>query len=223
MLLSAQDITKSYGTEHVLQGISLDVEAGRSLAITGPSGAGKTTLLSILGLLLRPSTGKLQFENENVTELREEQRDHLRNQKFGFIFQTANLVGSLTVLDNVLLPSYVGKKSGLRKRAVQLLKELELSHRLEYYPHELSLGQKRRVAMARALLLNPILILADEPTNDLDPKLASWVGDYLFGLPEKGCALVLVTHDPQLAARAGQMVRLADGKLVNSLMASAPE
>lgn len=213
MLLSALNLGKAYGQEIIFQGVSLEVDAGQSLAVTGPSGSGKSTLLSLLGLLMRPTAGEIFYKNNSVSALNEEQRDRLRNTEFGFIFQSANLIGSLTVLDNVLIPAHLARKKQMEQRAVQLLNELELGHRLDYYPNELSLGQKRRAAIARAVLLDPQIIFADEPTNDLDPALSAWVGDYLFSLPAKGCALVVVTHDMRLAARAQKAAAVGGGRL----------
>jgi ABC-type lipoprotein export system ATPase subunit len=213
MLLSTKNLGKTYGEEIIFRDVALDVDMGQSLAVTGPSGSGKSTLLSLLGLLLKPTTGEIRYQDVDIAQLREDQRDRLRNREFGFIFQSANLIGSLTVLDNVLVPAHLARKHQMVAKAVQLLAELELSHRLDYYPNELSLGQKRRVAIARALLLDPAVVLADEPTNDLDPKLSAWVGDYLFSLPPKRCTLILVTHDLQLAARADRAVTIAGGRL----------
>ncbi|SHN57993.1 ABC transporter ATP-binding protein [Desulfitobacterium chlororespirans] len=213
MLLSAKNIGKTYGEEVILQGISLELDAGQSLAVTGPSGSGKSTLLSLLGLMLSPTVGEIWYKNESLGKLAEDRKDRLRNQEFGFIFQSANLIGSLTVLDNVLVPAYLAKNTQMKEKAVELLQEFELGHRLDYYPSELSVGQKRRVAIARALLLDPAVVFADEPTNDLDPQLCSWVGDYLFGLPAQGCALVVVTHDLELAARADKVVAIAGSHL----------
>lgn len=213
MLLSAKNIGKTYGEEVILQGISLELDAGQSLAVTGPSGSGKSTLLSLLGLMLNPTVGEIWYKNEEIGKLAEDRKDRLRNLEFGFIFQSANLIGSLTVLDNVLVPAYLAKNRQMREKAVKLLQEFELGHRLDYYPSELSVGQKRRVAIARALLLDPAVVFADEPTNDLDPQLCSWVGDYLFGLPAQGCTLVVVTHDLELAARADKAVSISGGHL----------
>lgn len=213
MLLSAKDVSKTYGEETILQGVSLQLDAGQSLAVTGPSGSGKSTLLSLLGLLLSPSGGEIWFKGQNTGKLAGNQQDRLRNKEFGFIFQSASLIGSLSVLDNVLVPAYLARKTPMKEKAVQLLDELGLGHRLDYYPSELSVGQKRRVAIARALLLNPTVVFADEPTNDLDPQLSSWVGDYLFSLPQKGCALVIVTHDRHLAARADKVAAIAGCRL----------
>lgn len=211
MLLSAKNIGKTYGQEKILEGITLELDAGQSLVVIGPSGSGKSTLLSLLGGMLSPTEGEVWYKNENLGKLREDRQDRLRNREFGFIFQSANLIGSLTVLDNVLVPAYLAKNTQMKEKAVNLLNELELGHRLDYYPNELSVGQKRRVAIARALLLDPAVVFADEPTNDLDPQLSSWVGDYLFGLPAKGCALVVVTHDMELASRADKIIAIGAG------------
>ncbi len=211
MLLSAKNIGKTYGQEKILEGITLELDAGQSLVVIGPSGSGKSTLLSILGGMLSPTEGEVWYKNENLGKLREDRQDRLRNREFGFIFQSANLIGSLTVLDNVLVPAYLAKNTQMKEKAVNLLNELELGHRLDYYPNELSVGQKRRVAIARALLLDPAVVFADEPTNDLDPQLSSWVGDYLFCLPAKGCALVVVTHDMELASRADKIIAIGAG------------
>lgn len=209
MLLQAEGISKYYDDKAVLDQVSLTLEEHSSLAITGPSGSGKTTLLSILGLLLEPTEGKVMFRNQNITALPDDQKSALRNQAFGFIFQGTQLIGSLTVLDNVLVPGYLARRRGLEAKAKRLLDELEMSHRLAYYPHQLSIGQKRRVAIARAMLLDPAIVFADEPTNDLDPELSAWVGDYLLSLPKQGRSLVLVTHDHQLAARADTQLALS--------------
>jgi len=208
LLLKADKISKSYENEFVFRDVSVSVEQGQSIAISGPSGSGKTTLLSILGLLLRPSEGDIYWCDENVMSMSPSQIDSLRNQKFGFIFQSANLIDSLNVLDNVLVPAYLGRHKALEEKAVQSLSDLGLAHRLDYYPEQLSIGQRRRVALARALLLDPLIILADEPTNDLDPNLSKWVGDYLFSLTSKGCALLIATHDTNLAARADKRMEV---------------
>lgn len=212
-MLEASGVTKRFGTETVLHDVSLRVSPGESLAITGPSGCGKSTLMSILGLLLQPTGGEVRFDGRNVAELSDDERSRLRNQSCGFVFQNPQLIGSLSVLDNVLVPARLARKRNLEVAAAKTLATLGLSHRLRHLPHQLSIGQKRRVAIARALLLEPSVVFADEPTNDLDPELTEQIGDYLLGLPRKGCALVLVTHDTGLAGRADRAVQIVDGGL----------
>lgn len=225
ILLEARHLSHAYGPETILEDVCLRVRAGESVAVTGPSGSGKTTLLGLLALLLRPLSGNVLVGGRDVAALSDAELSFLRNTFYGFIFQTAQLVGSLTVLDNVLIPSLLpgravrdrcGRTRGLRgsrERARELLARLGLASRAGHLPHMLSHGQRRRVAIARALLLQPAVVLADEPTNDLDPRRAEEVADFLLGLPAEGHALVLVTHDPTLAARAGSRWRLEAGRL----------
>ena len=214
ILLEAENVSRSYGTETILENVNLQVRAGEVTTIVGPSGSGKTTLLALLALLLEPSSGQIRIGGQDAGKLSDAERSHLRNTFYGFIFQTAQLIGSLTVLDNVLLPAFLaGKTREKRNVARELLDRLGLSARADFLPHQLSLGQKRRVALARALLLRPPLILADEPTNDLDSRRAAQVADFLLSLPSDGYALVLVTHDQQLAERAGNRWQINEGKL----------
>ncbi len=213
VLLAATGLHKSYGEETILRGIDFQVDRGQSVAITGPSGCGKSTLLSLLGLLLPPTAGNLYVEGKDASALSDGEQAALRNQAFGFLFQSCQLLGSLTVLDNVLVPGYLARRRGLEDRAKRLLGELGLSDRLAHYPHQLSLGQKRRVSIARALLLAPPIILADEPTNDLDEERAQQVADYLLTLPQQGYALVVVSHDAALLRRADCCWQLQDGQL----------
>lgn len=214
ILLEAQNVSRVYGSETILDNVSLKVCSGEVTTIVGPSGSGKTTLLALLALLLEPSSGKILVAERDTAALSDRERSQLRNEFYGFIFQSAQLVGALTVLDNVLLPALLaGKAREKRKAARELLDRLGLGARADFLPHQLSLGQKRRVALARALLLRPAVVLADEPTNDLDPRRASQVADFLLQLPKEGYALVLVTHDRQLAARAGNRWEIHEGKL----------
>jgi len=213
-VLEAEDVSRNYGTETILDRVSLQVRAGEVTTIVGPSGSGKTTLLALLALLLEPSSGKIRVAGRDAAGLSDAERSHLRNTFYGFIFQTAQLIGSLSVLDNVLLPAFLaGSAREHRVVARELLDRLGLSARADFLPHQLSLGQKRRVALARALLLRPAVILADEPTNDLDARRAAQVADFLLSLPADGYALLLVTHDPQLAERAGNRWQIHEGKL----------
>lgn len=213
-VLEARGVSRKYGSETILSDVSLRVRAGEVTTIVGPSGSGKTTLLALLALLLEPSSGEIWIGGRNATGLSDSARSRLRNTFFGFIFQSAQLVGSLSVLDNVLLPAILaGKPREKSGAARELLDRLGLGPRATYLPHQLSLGQKRRVAIARALLLGPSVILADEPTNDLDARRASQVADFLLALPSEGYALVLVTHDRALAERAGNRWEIQEGRL----------
>lgn len=208
MILSAENLCKSYGAEQILKDISLTVEPGQSIAVLGTSGRGKSTLISIMGLLLQPDSGTLSLDGENILQFDDASKSKIRNQDFGFLFQHTQLIGSITVLDNVLVPALLARKKGMEQRAKELLDNLGLSHRLYHYPHQLSIGQKRRVSIARALLLEPQIVFADEPTNDLDEENAELVGEQLFKLPEEGKTLILVTHDKDLAARAERRLEL---------------
>jgi putative ABC transport system ATP-binding protein len=209
MLLQAVNMSRSFGRDEILCDICLDLAPGESLAITGPSGSGKSTLLSLLGLLLEPTSGEVLFEGKATRTLSDDQRSRLRNRSFGFIFQNPQLIGSLSVLHNVLVPARLARKRGLEGEALRLLTTLGLSHRLEHLPHQLSIGQKRRVAVARALLLEPAVVFADEPTNDLDAERASQLGELLYQLPGQGRVLVLVTHDRSLVGRADHRLDLS--------------
>jgi putative ABC transport system ATP-binding protein len=221
LLLEAEDVSRSYGPETILDRVSLQVRAGEVTSIVGPSGSGKTTLLALLALLLEPSAGTIRVAGRDAAAMSDTERSNLRQSFYGFVFQTAQLVGSLSVLDNVLLPALLGGNARAKRAvALELLERLGLGARAGFLPHQLSLGQKRRVALARALLLRPAVILADEPTNDLDPRRAAQVADFLLNLPADGYALVLVTHDPQLAGRADRRWQIHDGRLTP--VATAP-
>lgn len=213
MLLEAVNISKKYDSDVVLKEVSLGIASGESLVITGPSGSGKSTLLSILGLLLQPTEGEVLFNGQRVSGLSDDERSRLRNCSFGFVFQSPQLIGSLSVLDNVLVPARLARKRSLEAKAEKILKDVGLKNRLNYLPHQLSIGQKRRVAVARALLLDPLVVFADEPTNDLDLDLAAWIGEFLFGLPRKGRALMLVTHDDRLASKADRAVQIIERRV----------
>lgn len=216
MLLESIRISKKYDGEAVLNEASLAIDAGESVAVTGISGCGKTTLLSILGLLMEPTGGEVLFQGNRASKFSDEEKARLRNSRFGFVFQNPQLIGSLSVLNNVLVPAFLARRNDLRSRAEAILDDLGLKNRQNYLPHQLSTGQKRRVAVARALLLDPVLVFADEPTNDLDPERAARVGDVLFELPGKGKALILVTHDPGLAGRTSRTLQIVAGTLRTS-------
>jgi ABC-type lipoprotein export system ATPase subunit len=153
------------------------------------------------------------FKGQKVSELSDDAKSQLRNRSFGFVFQNPQLIGSLSVLDNVLVPALLARKRGLEPKAEKLLKDLGLKNRLSYLPYQLSIGQKRRVAVARALLLDPVVVFADEPTNDLDPERAAWIGEYLMELPKAGGALILATHDVRPTGKAGRVVQIVEGEV----------
>ena len=202
-LISGVDVTKAYGQETILRPSSFAVRAGDSTSIMAPSGTGKSTLLAILGLLMEPTAGTISVQGRNVATLSDQERARLRNVFFGTIFQAAHLIGSLTVLDNVLVPARLAGRAKLaRAAAEEWLERLGMSDRRHHLPHMLSVGQKRRVAIARALVLRPTVVLADEPTNDLDESRAGEIADFLFRLPQEGFTLVIATHDRLLASRA---------------------
>jgi ABC-type lipoprotein export system ATPase subunit len=211
-LLTVDHITKQYGDDIILKNISFTVSQGESLAITGQSGGGKTTLLSIIGLLQQATSGNLIIDGHDSRSLEPKQKAKIRADYFGFVFQRSRLVHSLTALENVMVPAWLSRAGKtMEQRARELLLHFGLEHRLHYRPQELSLGQLRRVALARALLLNPRIILADEPTNDLDPALAAEVADCLLQARDNGSAVVIVTHDPGLAARTDRILHLQQG------------
>lgn len=221
-MIQLQEVKHSYPrpggeTLDVLTGINLTIEQGDSVSIVGPSGGGKTTLLNIVGCLLKPTTGQVIIGDKPTKSMNEKELASLRNQKIGFIFQGSHLIPTLTVLENILLPIWLGngvKSRDMHMRARELAKRFGLADRLNHLPHELSLGQRRRVAIARALIKNPTILLADEPTNDLDPPRAQQIEDILFSLNQEGLTLLLVTHRIEMAQRAECRYEARDGKLV---------
>lgn len=214
IVISAERVGRAYGVETILEDVSLKIRSGELMTVVGPSGSGKTTLLALLALLLEPTSGRILVDGRDAGSLSDAERSRLRNDFYGFVFQTAQLVGSLSVLDNVLLPATLkGIAKQKRDQARVLLDRLGLASRARFLPHQLSLGQKRRVALARALVLQPPVILADEPTNDLDPKRARQIADFLLDLPREGYAVVLVTHDEALSERAGNRHQIDAGRL----------
>ncbi len=201
-----------------LGGISLEVNKGEFIAIMGPSGCGKTTLLNILGLLDNPSEGSYLLNGVEVARLKESQRTALRKGKIGFIFQSFNLIDELTVEQNVELPlKYLGIPAGKRSAMVaDVLRRMNISHRANHYPNQLSGGQQQRVAIARAVVYNPELILADEPTGNLDSKNGKEVMDLLSELNDNGMTIVMVTHSQRDASYAQRIVNMLDGFLVEN-------
>ena len=209
-MLEVKGLGKSYGDQTILEDISFTVRSGESVAFVSPSGSGKSTLLSMLGLLLSSTTGTVVVDGQDTDDLDDQQLSALRRNVFGFVFQHTQLVGSLRAVENVEAPALFAKglPFNVRERAEGLLRSVGLGERLEHYPFQLSIGQKRRVALARALMMDPPVIIADEPTNDLDAKSAQSVADQLFARVEEGGILLFATHDANLATRATRVMRL---------------
>ncbi|MDG6220172.1 MAG: ABC transporter ATP-binding protein [Candidatus Thermoplasmatota archaeon] len=221
MVMQVDSVTKRYvmGSEEIraLDGASLTIRKGEMIAVMGPSGSGKTTLLNMLGCLDSPDSGEIWFDGKNVSSLKEKERAKIRLKKLGFIFQQFYLIPTLTALENVKLPmmeAKVGKKEADR-RAKELLATVGLQHREGHKPNQLSGGEQQRVAIARALANNPEILLADEPTGELDTKNAANIVELLHDLVSKrGITVVLVSHDPGVAMRGDRIVHMEDGKIV---------
>lgn len=219
-LISLESIKKVFMTDeletHALADIHLTVAKGEFVSISGPSGCGKTTLLSILGLLDTPSSGKYTLAGHSVESLTPSERARVRNRQIGFIFQAFNLIGDLTVYENVELPlTYRGMSSAERNtRVTQALERVGMAHRIKHYPSQLSGGQQQRVAVARAVAGDPAILLADEPTGNLDSSNGEAVMELLRELHQSGATIVIVTHDPRYAKWADREIRLFDGKVV---------
>jgi putative ABC transport system ATP-binding protein len=216
-------VTKVFLTDevetHALAGIHLDINKGEYVSIAGPSGCGKSTLLSILGLLDSPTDGNYHLNGTSVAELRLAERARIRNREVGFIFQSFNLIGDLTVFENVELPlTYRGLKSSQRRSRVrEALDRVGMAHREKHLPSQLSGGQQQRVAVARAVAGDPSILLADEPTGNLDSTNGEAVIDLLRELHEQGATICMVTHDPRYAAHADRTIHLFDGRVVNEV------
>ena len=227
-LIKLEAVTKVFLTDevetHALAGIHLDIRKGEYLAIAGPSGCGKSTLLSILGLLDTPTDGTYLLNGRPVQGLSLAERARIRNREIGFIFQSFNLIGDLTVFENVELPlTYRGMPAGERKqRATEALEKVGMGHRAKHLPSQLSGGQQQRVAVARALAGSPAVLLADEPTGNLDSKNGEAVMDLLAELHKGGATIVMVTHDTRFARHADRSVHLFDGRIVQEQMETDP-
>jgi putative ABC transport system ATP-binding protein len=219
-LLEARDLHRTYQTGevavHALQGVSLDVEAGESVAIIGASGSGKSTLLNVLGCLDRPTRGSYRLGGEEVARLDRNRLAEIRNRTLGFVFQSFNLLPRTTALENVELPllyAGVGARER-RRRAAAALERVGLGDRLDRHPSQLSGGQQQRVAIARALVGEPRVVLADEPTGNLDSRTSVEIMDLLDGLVAAGITVILVTHEQDIAARAARVIEMQDGRIV---------
>jgi len=220
-MIELSNITKTYRMGEmditVLSGITLKVKSGELIAIMGPSGSGKSTLMNIIGCLDRPTSGAYHFENREISTLSDDELAAVRNGKIGFVFQTFNLLPRFSALKNVEVPLiYSGVPARLRiERAMPLLQKVGLADRVNHKPTELSGGQQQRVAIARALVNNPPLLLADEPTGNLDSRSGTEILDILTGLNRQGVTIMIVTHDRDVAARCKRIINLKDGQIID--------
>ena len=219
-IIQLQGITKIYRTTEVetvaLEKVNLEVNKGEFISVMGPSGCGKSTLLNLMGLLDSPNEGKVFIDNTETTFMKDGQMAEFRNKTLGFVFQSFHLINSLNVLDNVELPLLYRKSSAKSRRemAKEVLEKVGLSHRLKHFPTQLSGGQCQRVAIARAIIGNPKILLADEPTGNLDSKMGSEIIELLFKLNSEGTTIVMVTHDEHIAESTKRIIRFFDGRRV---------
>jgi putative ABC transport system ATP-binding protein len=223
-LIEIRDLTKTYGSGdvavHALAGVDVTVERGEFTAIMGPSGSGKSTLMNILGCLDRPTGGSYVLDGKDVSQLSKDELAGVRNRKIGFVFQSYNLLPRLNAAKNVMLPLLYNGHEGLsdreyHQRAIEALESVGLGDRVHHRPNELSGGQQQRVAIARALVTKPSIILADEPTGNLDTRSSEEIIDLLHQLHEDGATIVMVTHEPDIAAHAERIISLRDGEIAS--------
>ena len=221
-MIQLQKVDKIYRTEEIetvaLENVNLEVKRGEFLAVMGPSGCGKSTLLNVMGLLDMPTSGKVILDGKETFNMKDKELAKFRNEKLGFVFQSFHLINSLNVLDNVELPLLYRSVSASerRERAEEVLKKVGLSHRMRHFPLQLSGGQCQRVAIARAVIGNTFIILADEPTGNLDSKMGAEVMDLLHKLnQEDGRTIVMVTHDENMAKETGRTIRFLDGRQIS--------
>ncbi|MDR3060898.1 MAG: ABC transporter ATP-binding protein [Dysgonamonadaceae bacterium] len=219
-MIELKNVQKMYRTKEIetiaLENVNLSIDKGEFLSIMGPSGCGKSTLLNIIGLLDIPNRGHLHINGQDTSQLNDKEAAKFRNKTVGFIFQSFHLIPSLNVLDNVQLPLLYRSGSGINKtaRAKEVLEKVGLSHRMKHFPTQLSGGQSQRVAIARAIIGQPEIILADEPTGNLDSKMGMEIIELLFDLNREGSTIVMVTHDEHIAKQTKRIARFFDGRQV---------
>lgn len=227
-MIQIENLSKIHRTDTIetvaLDSVNLHIQKGEFVSIMGPSGCGKSTLLSLMGLLDKPSSGMVRIDGTDLKNYKDKQLAAFRNEMIGFVFQSFHLINDLSVVDNVELPLLYRKTSAKerRKRALEALEKVGLSHRTSHYPSQLSGGQRQRVAIARAIIGNPDIILADEPTGNLDSVMGQEVMNILHNLNEEGTTIVMVTHDEKMAKSTDRLIRLFDGELI-SVQASEKE
>lgn len=218
-MITCKDIHKSYGTLEVLRGVDLHISRGEVAAIVGPSGAGKTTLLQIMGTLATADSGSVIIDGSPTERLKARELTRLRNRKIGFVFQFHHLLPEFTALENICIPAWIGRtmsRTAARERAAELLDLLELGHRTDHKPAELSGGEQQRVAVARALINNPAVVLADEPSGNLDSHNRDELHRLFFTLRERlGATFVIVTHDNELAGMSDRQIIMRDGLIIS--------
>ena len=216
-MIKAENITKSFGNLQVLKGINLEVEQGKIHSVVGASGAGKTTLLQILGTLSKPDSGNVMYNGRNISDFSDAELSQFRNRQIGFVFQFHHLLPEFTALENVCIPAFIARKpkAEAEKRALELLGYLGLTERKNHKPSELSGGEKQRVAVARALINNPAVVMADEPSGNLDSENRHELHELLFRLRDDfGQTFIIVTHDDNFAERSDQIFHIKDGVIV---------
>lgn len=221
-MITTQNLNKVFQTREIetqaLDNINLNIEKGEFVSIMGPSGCGKSTLLNLIGLLDQPSSGDIFIDGINVAGMEDKEMAKFRNQKLGFIFQSFHLIPALNIIDNVELPLLYRKNvpaTERKARATAMLEKVGLSHRMKHFPAQLSGGQCQRAAIARALVGSPEIILADEPTGNLDSKMGEEIMEILLQLNAEGTTIVMVTHDEKIARQTSRIIRLLDGKILN--------
>jgi putative ABC transport system ATP-binding protein len=220
VIIEIQELVKSYTLGdtivRALDGVSLDIDEGEMVAVTGPSGSGKSTLMHILGCLDVPDSGLYRLAGENVAGLSSDRLAEIRNQRIGFVFQTFNLLPRLSALENVELPMLYAKRHDAKDQAAEALKIVGLENRMHHEPNQLSGGQRQRVAIARAIVTNPAMILADEPTGNLDSKTGEEIMGLFDSLNTQGRTIIIVTHEPDVAGRCQRAIHLRDGRITDN-------